>query len=112
MFLSAAFDAMSHEKVFKELGWTPRSLSDPRLDPAYFDILIVPHHDPARGENVIVTTGALNRLDQSHIACAARHLPKLWQTAAKPRGADLVGGDNRRHRISERVKKVSQAAPW
>jgi mitochondrial fission protein ELM1 len=24
-------------------------LQDPRLDPAYFDILIVPHHDPARG---------------------------------------------------------------
>ena len=78
-------------------------LQDPRLDPAYFDILIVPHHDPARGENVIVTTAALNRLDQSHIADAATYLPKSWQVAAKPRVAVLVGGDNRRYRISEKM---------
>jgi nucleoside-diphosphate-sugar epimerase len=32
MFLSAAFGAMSHEKVFKELSWTPRSLSDTVAD--------------------------------------------------------------------------------
>jgi uncharacterized protein len=78
-------------------------LQDPRLDPACFDILIVPHHDPARGDNVIVTTAALNRLDQSHIAAAAKHLPKSWQAAAKPRVAVLVGGDNRRYRISEKM---------
>jgi mitochondrial fission protein ELM1 len=78
-------------------------LQDPRLDPAYFDILIVPHHDPARADNVIVTTAALNRLDQSHIADAATHLPKSWKAAAKPRVAVLVGGDNRRYRISEKM---------
>ena len=78
-------------------------LQDPRLDPAYFDILIVPYHDPARGDNVIVTTAALNRLDQSQIVAAAAHLPKSWQAAAKPRVAVLIGGDNRRYRISEKM---------
>jgi mitochondrial fission protein ELM1 len=78
-------------------------LQDPRLDPTCFDILIVPHHDPARGDNVIVTTAALNRLDQSHIAAAATQIPKHWQTLAKPRVAVLVGGDNRRYRISKKM---------
>jgi mitochondrial fission protein ELM1 len=82
---------------------TTLHLQDPRLDPAYFDILIVPHHDPARADNVIVTTAALNRLDQSHIADAATHLPQSWKATAKPRVAVLVGGDNRRYRISEKM---------
>lgn len=78
-------------------------LQDPRLNPALFDMLIVPRHDPARGKNVIVTKAALNRLDQSQIISSARNLPKSWKTATSPRVAVLLGGDNRRYTISNKM---------
>ena len=75
-------------------------LQDPRLDPACFNMLIVPHHDRVRGDNVIVTKAALNRMSQSHIAASANTLPQHWKAAASPRVAVMIGGDNRRYKIS------------
>ncbi|MGB1757993.1 MAG: mitochondrial fission ELM1 family protein [Candidatus Puniceispirillaceae bacterium] len=75
-------------------------LQDPRLDPAYFDMLIVPHHDRARGDNVIVTKAALNRMNKSHIAASADSVPQHWSSTASPRVAVMIGGDNRRYKIS------------
>ena len=75
-------------------------LQDPRLDPACFDMLIVPQHDRVRGDNVIVTKAALNRMSQSHIAASANTVPHQWQCAASPRVAVMIGGDNRRYKIS------------
>lgn len=78
-------------------------LQDPRLSPQYFDILIVPHHDPARGKNVIVTKAALNRLNRPLIDAASKKLPKHWRSAASPRVAVLIGGENRRYTISDKM---------
>src|SRR5262245_41653904 len=33
-------------------------IQDPRISPSYFDLVAVPEHDPARGENVIVTAAS------------------------------------------------------
>ena len=75
-------------------------LQDPRLNPAFFDILIVPQHDRARGNNVIVTKGALNQMSQTHIATSANTVPQFWQTAKFPRVVVMIGGNNRRYKIS------------
>ena len=75
-------------------------IQDPRLDPACFDILLVPAHDPVRGDNVIVSTGSLNRLTPETIADAARTLAPKWKNAAFPRVVVMLGGDNRRYKIS------------
>ena len=75
-------------------------IQDPRLDPSCFDILLVPAHDPARGANVIVSTGSLNRLTMATIADAASALDRKWANAAYPRVVVMLGGDNRRYRIS------------
>ena len=80
-------------------------LQDPRLDPAFFDMLIVPQHDRVRGDNVIVTKAALNRINQSRIAASANNVPQQWQTAASPRVAVMIGGDNRRYKISHDMTK-------
>ena len=80
-------------------------LQDPRLDPACFDILIVPQHDRVRGDNVIVTKAALNRMSQSHIAASSNTLPQHWKAAASPRVAVMIGGDNRRYKISHNMAK-------
>lgn len=75
-------------------------IQDPRLDPACFDILLVPAHDPVRGDNVIVSTGSLNRLTPETIADAAHTLAPKWKNAAFPRVVVMLGGDNRRYKIS------------
>ena len=75
-------------------------LQDPRLDPAFFDMLIVPQHDRVRGDNVIVTKAALNRLSYSHTSASPSTVPHQWRSATSPRVAVLIGGDNRRYKIS------------
>lgn len=80
-------------------------IQDPRLPPHYFDILIVPQHDPARGANVITSLASLNRLDISKIADAASQLDKKWRALPSPRVAVLLGGTNRRYGISAMMAK-------
>ena len=75
-------------------------IQDPRLPPHYFDILIVPQHDPARGANVLTSMASLNRFDMSKIADAANQLGEKWRTLPTPRVAVLLGGTNRRYGIS------------
>jgi len=87
----------------RRIKLTTIHLQDPRLSPNYFDILIVPQHDRVRGDNVIVTKAALNRLNQKSIAAAAAALPANWRQAASPRVAILFGGDNRRYKISDKM---------
>ena len=80
----------------------PRTIhiQDPRLPPHYFDILITPKHDPARGPNVITSMASLNRLDEKKITTAASALDPKWTSLTTPCIAVLVGGLNRRYRIS------------
>ena len=76
-------------------------LQDPRLPPAMFDALVVPRHDRARGANVLVTTGSLNRLTLDSIKSAMMALPSRWLTTTRHTAvAVMIGGDNRRYRIT------------
>jgi len=76
-------------------------IQDPRLPAHYFDILIVPQHDPTRGPNVITCMASLNRLTMPQIADAAAHLAPQWTSLPAPCVAVLLGGDNRRYRITD-----------
>ena len=76
-------------------------IQDPRLPPALFDALVVPRHDRARGANVLVTTGSLNRLTLDGIKSAMMALPSRWLTTTRHTAvAVMIGGDNRRYRIT------------
>ena len=76
-------------------------LQDPRLPPAMFDALVVPRHDRARGANVLVTTGSLNRLTLDSIKSAMMALPSRWLTTTRHTAvAAMIGGDNKRYRIT------------
>jgi len=77
-------------------------IQDPRLPPAMFDALVVPRHDPARGPNVLVTTGSLNRLTLADIKTAMMEMPSRWLSTTRGMSvAVMLGGDNRRYRVSE-----------
>ncbi|TVQ82880.1 MAG: hypothetical protein EA357_07895 [Micavibrio sp.] len=75
-------------------------VQDPRIDPKHFDLVTVPQHDPARGENVIVTTGALHRVTPEKLGREAQKFPELHKLPA-PRIAVMIGGDSRAHRLTE-----------
>jgi len=63
-------------------------------------MLIVPEHDPARGDNVVTTLGALNPQDPDKLREAAK--PWLEEVAdlPKPWIAVNVGGSNKRYDFS------------
>ena len=76
-------------------------IQDPRVAPRLFDALVVPRHDPARGPNVLVTTGSLNRLTLGSIQRAMMDMPSRWLgTTRRTAVAVLLGGDNRRYRVT------------
>ena len=76
-------------------------LQDPKLPPRLFDALIVPQHDRTRGDNVLVTTGSLNRLTLTSIQKAMMDLPSRWLGAAKRTAVTvMLGGDSRRYKVT------------
>jgi mitochondrial fission protein ELM1 len=73
---------------------------DPRLSPSLFDAVLVPRHDRARGPNVLVTTGSLNRLTLVGIQAAMMEMPSRWlETTRRTAVAVMLGGDNRRYKV-------------
>ena len=88
-----------------EVGTRTIHIQDPRLPPHYFDILIVPKHDPARDANVVTSLASLNRLDMPKITDAASQLNEKWRALPAPRVAVLLGGTNRRYGVSAMMAK-------
>ena len=74
-------------------------IQDPRIDPAHFDLLAVPAHDPARGTNVITTTAAPNRITDLKLELARQQF-KEFQKIKSPRVAVLIGGNSKAYRIT------------
>lgn len=74
-------------------------LQDCGIDPAYFDVVAVPRHDPLRGANVVVTEGALHKVTPAALAAAAAAAPARLRALPRPRVAVLIGGDSRAYRL-------------
>jgi mitochondrial fission protein ELM1 len=91
-------------------------LQDPRISSRYFDALIVPQHDWARGDNVVLTKGSLNRLTLVGIHKAMMDLSTRWLGAARKTSVTvMLGGDNRRYKITpqmadEMIEKLTKLA--
>lgn len=66
---------------------------DPRISPAHFDVVVAPRHDGLDGDNVIVTRGALNAIDDAWLAegCTAF---ASFDDLPRPRTAVLIGASN------------------
>jgi mitochondrial fission protein ELM1 len=75
-------------------------LQDPRIDPKKFDLLVVPQHDPARGDNVIVTKAALHRVTPERIAVEAAKFKAQFAHLPHPRIAVMIGGTSKAHRMT------------
>ena len=72
-------------------------IQDPRISPKYFDLVAVPFHDPTRGENVVVTKGAPNRITPALLARARNDFAYIFAMMPAPHIAVLLGGNSKAH---------------
>lgn len=75
-------------------------LQDPRTNPAQFDLVAVPEHDPLRGDNVVVTDAAPNRVTPEGLAQAQARFAPIFANLKSPRVAVLIGGNSRAYRMT------------
>lgn len=76
-------------------------IQDPRIAPSCFDLVAVPEHDPTRGENVIVTAAAPNRITDLKLARARTDFAPLFAMMPSPHIAVMIGGNSKAHDMSE-----------
>src|SRR5260221_7595609 len=74
-------------------------IQDPRIGRQDFDLMVVPAHDPARGDKVVVTRGAVHRVTPQRLAAAAGPFSPSFAHLPHPRVAVLIGGQNRVYRF-------------
>jgi mitochondrial fission protein ELM1 len=76
-------------------------VQDPRSARNEIDLIVAPNHDPAPGENVFRTLGAVHRVTESKLAAEAARWAPIFAALPRPLIAVLIGGDNSVYRLSE-----------
>lgn len=83
-------------------------VQDPRINPKHFDLVIALQHDPTRGDNVIVTTGAMHRVTPEKIAVEKAKFAAQLEPLPRPRVAVLIGGTSKAHQMTaESTQKLT-----
>lgn len=80
-------------------------IQDPRISSHHFDMVAVPHHDPMRGNNVIVTDASPNKITPKRLDENALQFPALRQLNV-PRIAVLIGGNSKAYTMSEEITET------
>lgn len=76
-------------------------VQDPRAFRGEVDLIVAPLHDPAPGDNVVRTLGAVHRITKARLDAAAAHFAPLFAALPRPLAAVLLGGDNNVYRLSD-----------
>lgn len=74
-------------------------IQDPRINPAQFDLVAVPAHDPTRGENVIVTTATPNKITADQLETARKRFELVLAPLPAPRIAVMIGGSTKNSKV-------------
>ncbi len=91
-------------------------IQDPRISPRGFDLVAVPAHDPTRGDNVIVTNAAPNRITAQKLDTARQSYIKPFDDFEKPIISVLIGGNSKAykmppfvmHKLAQDLKLLTQ----
>lgn len=75
-------------------------VQDPLVAPRRFDLVVAPAHDGVRGDNVIITRGAVHRVTRAKLEVAAAEFGPALTHLPRPLIAVLIGGSNRRYRMT------------
>ena len=81
-------------------------IQDPRIDPKNFDLVVVPQHDPTRGDNVLVTKAGLHRVTADKLAAAKEKYHQHYSNIPHPRVAVLIGGSSKAHTMTPENAKL------
>jgi uncharacterized protein len=76
-------------------------VQDPRFARSEIDLIVAPRHDPAPGENVFRTLGAVHRVTPEKLAADAARWAPTFAALPRPLVAVLIGGDNSVYRLTE-----------
>ena len=92
--VSVAIRRASNNKTFTA------HIQDPLIDPKNFDVVIVPAHDKLRGDNVLVTLGAIHHVSTEKLELASEHFRPLLASLPRPLISVLIGGKNKHQGFS------------
>lgn len=76
-------------------------IQDPKIAPKHFDLVAVPYHDDLRGENVVVTDGAPNRVTNQKLQAEKAGFQDWLSPLPAPRVAVLIGGRSKAYQVSK-----------
>jgi uncharacterized protein len=76
-------------------------VQDPRFARSEIDLIVAPRHDPAPGENVFRTLGAVHRVTQAKLETDRVRWAPVFAALPRPLIAVLIGGDNSVYRLTE-----------
>lgn len=85
-------------RLLRARGSRAVQILDPRIDPAHWDLVVVPRHDRVRGANVLTMLGSLHPVDAAWLA-QAREAFASFAALPQPRTAVLLGGSSRHVRF-------------
>lgn len=71
----------------------------PRVNFGPFDFIVAPLHDHCRGDHVIETLGAVNRVTQAKLVSAAQQFEARFAALPRPLIGVLLGGTNARYTL-------------
>jgi uncharacterized protein len=87
--------------VKRRSGATWVQVQNPRLGRREADLLVVPGHDPASGENVFRTLGAVHGVTATLLAEGAVRFAAVLGRLPRPLVTVLVGGSNKAYRATD-----------
>jgi len=76
-------------------------IQDPRFARGEIDLIVAPRHDPAPGENVFRTLGAVHRVTTAKLEADRARWAPVFAGLPRPLIAVLIGGDNAVYRLTE-----------
>lgn len=78
-------------------------IQDPRFARRRVDLMVVPEHDPARGRNVLLTRGAVNRVTAAMLEQGRARFAPQFAALPRPLVGVLLGGSNRVYRLTPAI---------
>ena len=92
-------------RMARDAGAKAIQILDPRIDTAYWDLVIAPEHDRLAGDNVLTLLGSLSPVDADWLGRARADFPELGRLPA-PRTAVLLGGPTAATRFERSALEV------
>jgi uncharacterized protein len=89
--------------ALRRRGTAVVQVQHPRMDPRWFDVVVVNRHDELAGPNVVITRTALHRVTPARLAGAALCWRDRFAHLPRPLVSVLIGGSNGRFRLDRAV---------